>query len=440
MATRSSLPKPGRPRSSLRRQILLGMLGYVVLLSVAVAIHGQLVNEHAEQLVWQDLLDGEMDHFVERRKAEPQFRWTDTASIGIYDGSAAHPVPAELRRLPPGVHDDVTVNGSERVVLVREVDGKPLFLSLDITALEEREFDMTLTVVGSSITLILLLGLSVAWSVNRLVRPLSSMAQQIGQLRPDQAGQRVDIPASASTELVVIADALNGYLDRNEHFVERERAFIDSTSHELRTPIAVMAGAAELALAKPDLPESARNQLARIHRTARDVEQLISLLLVLAKDPTRLASASDRFALDELLPEIVDHHRHLTRDKHLTLAIDSLPTCELVAPLPIVQAAIGNLLRNAIENSDRGRIVIRLEQPATVIIEDPGHGMTPEEISAIYARIARAGGERAGGGIGLDLIARLCDHLGWSLDITSHSQQGTTTVLKFRSVDAGSEK
>ena len=158
---------------------------------------------------------------------------------------------------------------------------------------------MTLTVVGSSITLILLLGLSVVWSVNRLVRPLSSMAQQIGHLRPDQAGQRVDIPASASTELVVIADALNGYLDRNEHFVERERAFIDSTSHELRTPIAVIAGAAELALAKPELSESARNQLARIHRTARDVEQLISLLLVLAKDPARLAGASDRFALDE---------------------------------------------------------------------------------------------------------------------------------------------
>jgi signal transduction histidine kinase len=281
-----------------------------------------------------------------------------------------------------------------------------------------------------------LLGLSVVWSVNRLVRPLSSMAQQIGNLRPDHAGQRVDIPAAASTELVVIADALNGYLDRNEHFVARERAFIDSTSHELRTPIAVIAGAAELALAKPDLPEPARNQLARIHRTAQDVEQLISLLLVLTKDPARLAGASDRFALDELLPEIVDDHRHLTRDKDLTLAVHPLPRCDLVAPLPIVQAAIGNLLRNAIENSDRGRIVIRLELPATVIIEDPGHGMTPEEISAIYAKVARAGGVRAGGGIGLDLIARLCDHLGWSLDIASHPQQGTTTVLKLHSVDA----
>ena len=98
--------------------------------------------------------------------------------------------------------------------------------------------------------------------------------------------------------------------------------------------------------------------------------------------------------------------------------------------MPIVQAAIGNLLRNAIENSDRGRIVVRLEAPATVVIEDPGHGMSPEEISAIYARMARGGGN-GNDGIGLDLIARLCEHLGWALAFVSQPERGTTTTLTF---------
>ena len=109
----------------------------------------------------------------------------------------------------------------------------------------------------------------------------------------------------------------------------------------------------------------------------------------------------------------VEDHRHLTRDKDLDLALGPLPHCEIVAPAAIVQAAVGNLLRNAIENSGRGRIRVRLQADATVVIEDPGHGMSPEEISAIYARVARGGGGRDGGGIGLELIARLCDHLGW---------------------------
>lgn len=93
-----------------------------------------------------------------------------------------------------------------------------------------------------------------------------------------------------------------------------------------------------------------------------------------------------------------------------------------------MQAAIGNLLRNAIENSDRGVIRIALSRPGVVRIEDPGHGMTPEEVSAIYTRMAR-GNARPGSGIGLDLIARLCEHLGWQLDLDSSAGQGTLAIL-----------
>lgn len=67
-----------------------------------------------------------------------------------------------------------------------------------------------------------------------------------------------------------------------------------------------------------------------------------------------------------------------------------------------------------------------------MIIEDPGHGMTPEEIAQIYARVARGGG-RDGGGIGLDLISRLCEHLGWRLDFASDEGRGTTTTLRMAS-------
>ncbi|HEY5804173.1 MAG TPA: HAMP domain-containing sensor histidine kinase [Lysobacter sp.] len=420
-----------KPRSGLRRRILLGLLGYVVVLTVAVILHGFLVNEHAEQLVWQSLLDAELDHIAELSSKDPDYHWVDTSNIALYDGRNPADLPASLRSLEPGVHDDVMVNGIERVVLVREVDGRPMMLALDITDLEQREFDMSLTVVGSAVTMIVLLGIAIAWSVNRLVRPLRNVAQDIARLQPDQPGQRIEVPASASAELVVIADALNDYLHRNDRFVERERTFIDSASHELRTPIAVIAGACEIALQQAEVPPPTRAQLTRIQRTANDVEQLISLLLVLAKDPARLARVSERVALDQLLPEIVDDHRYLTRDKDLTLTIASLSPIEVLAPLPIVQAAIGNLLRNAIEHSDRGEIAIRLEAPATVVIDDPGHGMTPEEISAIYARVARGGGERHGGGIGLDLISRLCEHLGWQLDIASDEGHGTTTTLRF---------
>jgi signal transduction histidine kinase len=340
-------------------------------------------------------------------------------------------LPAALKGLPPGVHDDVPIDGVEHVVLVRDIRGQRIILTLDIADLEQREAGMNATMYALAAVMIVLLGIVTGWGIGRLLRPLSELASRIGRLQPDRSGQRIEVPHAASAELVVIADALNDYLERNERFVERERVFINSASHELRTPIAVIAGAAELALAQSGVPAAARNHVSRIKRTAHEVEHLISLLLVLAKEPARLTKGSDRVALDQLLPEIIEDHQHLTRDKGLTLTLQPVVPSEIVAPLPIVQAAIGNLLRNAIENSDRGEITIRLEKGTTVVIEDPGHGMTPEEISEIYARMARGGGDRSGGGIGLDLISRLCEHLAWKLDIVSRSGSGTITTLNL---------
>ena len=171
--------------------------------------------------------------------------------------------------------------------------------------------------------------------------------------------------------------------------------------------------------------------LDRIRSATKDVQELISLLLALAKDPARLRRAGERIALEDLLPVIVEDHRFLAEHKDLSISVEASEPVELFAPVQIVRAAIGNLLRNAIEHSDRGKILMRLEAPATITIQDPGHGMSPEEISAAYSRIARGGGGDRGQGIGLDLIARLCEHLGWTLEITSGADRGTTTMLRL---------
>ncbi|WP_369976378.1 sensor histidine kinase [Xanthomonas bundabergensis] len=415
-------------RTGLRQRITLWLVGYAALLSLAVFVHGYIVNDQAEQLTWRSLLSSELEHFLARSAVDPDYRWIDTRTVSLYGDEGGEPLPPAVAALAPGLHDDVPLEGRDKVVLVQDVHGRRLALSLDITELQKHEENLALWMLLSNVIAVLLLGALVAWGLGRVVQPLTDMAQRIGSLRPDRPGQRIDVHPRASAEQVVIADALNDYLLRNDLFVERERAFIDSASHELRTPVAVIGGAAELALEQTDIPPSARNQLLRIRRTASGVGQLISLLLVLAKDPARLARGSDLVRLDQLLPDIVEDHRHLCADKRLELVLAPLPACEVLAPLAIVQAAIGNLLRNAIENSDQGVIQIAMPAPGVVRIDDPGHGMAPEEISAIYMRMARGGG-REGSGIGLDLIARLCEHLGWSLQLDSDAGQGTRATL-----------
>ena len=423
-----------RTRPSLTRQITLGLVVYGVLLSVALFVHGLLVNEQAERMVWQAMLETSMDDLLERRRHDPGFGWRNNGRLDLHvlDPADAR-VPDTLRPLAPGLHDNVFFGDNEWVVLVREEAGIRYALALDIDGFEDLEWELVKPVIASSVLFMLLLGSAVYFGARLLARPLRDLAADIGTLSPDRRGLRIGVPARASSELTVIAGALNDYLARNDQFVDRERAFIDTASHELRTPMAVIRSAAQIALSGPG--DDAPRQLERIARATREVEQLISMLLLLAKDPARVTAAAERFRLDEMLPAVVDDHRHLATGKDLTFMVGPLAPCTLVAPEAVVRLAIGNLLRNAIEHSDRGEIRLTLDAAGQVEIRDPGHGMTPEEISALYARLAR--GSDRGSGIGLALIARLSEHLGWRLSIEPGGDQGTVARLDFGGAQQG---
>ena len=422
-----------RKPHSLRRRITLWLLVFASALTIAIIAQGTVVIEYVERIVWKSLLTVELDHFIQRSKDEPTYRWDDTTGFVVYVGADDPDLPPALQGLDEGLHDDLRIGDSNNVVLVHDDAGTRYTLAMDIEqfAIDESAYE-SLTVIAA-LLLLLAIGIATAIGVSHLLRPLSRLAQRIGAMRPEYGVERIELEPDAGSELVIIADAFNDYLQRNAQFVERERTFINTASHELRTPVAVISGATELALQEHAEPAAMRHQLQRIRRSAREMEQLIVLLLALAKDPARLANTSKPLALDALLPQIIEDHQHLTAGKSLQLCLAPLPPCEILAPPGIVRAAVGNLLRNAIENSDNGRIDISLQDDATVVIHDPGHGMSPEQISAIYTRMARVGAGGGDSGIGLELISRLCEHFGWRLDLKSDPQHGTTAVLQFTS-------
>ncbi len=421
--------KPGT-RISLQRRITFGLVAYLVLLGVGVVAFGWIVHEAAEQRAWESILRAELANYRRLSAEDRNYRWSDTESLEL-QVYAADDRSGRFAALDPGLHDEVEIDGVDYVVLVEADGDRRWVLALDISAIERQERGLASALIVLAILIVILLVISVAWGVGRLSRPLRTLAAEIGAIRPEVTGTRLPLDPDASIEQATVTNALNDFLDRSDAFVERERAFIDIASHELRTPITVIAGAAELALAQPGLIGEARGQVLRIQRAAAGVERLLPLLLTLAKAPERLTQLNHRFRLDELLPEIVDDHAHLLRDKALQIEIADLPGCELNAPMNIVQAAISNLLRNAIENSDSGTIRIRLEAAATLRIEDPGHQMSPEQLSQLYARLARGKG-RHGGGIGLELIARLCTHFRWQLGFETVAAGGTLAVLDLR--------
>ncbi|MCC6562927.1 MAG: HAMP domain-containing histidine kinase [Xanthomonadales bacterium] len=412
------------------------MFTYAMMIATGVLGLGYITNESVEIVVWQSLLNSEIDDLIKHRALDPNAPLPSSSNLHAYAVERAQVdasgLPVALAALTPGLHDEVELGDREAAVMVRDAGAQRFYMVIDITALEADERALTawlLVVTGVVTVLLAALGW---WISGRLLRPLSNFTAEIDQLRPTTGGKRVSFDALAQDEIASIGRAVNGLLDRIDGLVARERIFITTASHELRTPIAAIIGAAEVAAGQSDLSEAARKPLQRIQRASRDIDQLIHVLLVLTKSPERIMESAGIFALDEVVDEVVGDHAPLTAAKSLTLRVGALAPCNIQAPIGIAQIAIANLVRNAIQHSDHGVVSVSIEPAGVVRVVDPGHGMPAEDISKLYATLARQGDGQHGRGVGLELMGRICEHLGWVLEIQADEGGGTLATLDLR--------
>jgi len=402
-------------RPSLQRRIVAGLLGYMLLLAVVVIGFGYHVHETAEQHAWEAILRAELADYLQRSETDADYRWNDTETLALRV-SAVDDAAAPFAGLADGVHDEVPWNGREHVVLIHHQGTQRLALSLDISDIEQRERGMVALMWVFAAVLVAVLSWGAVWLVRRLADPLGSLAGAITRLQPETTAARLALAPDASEELAVIVSALNGYLDRNDAFVKRERAFITTASHELRTPIAALQAQLENlvdGVAEPD-PATFRVMLAQAERLGRLVTQLLDL--------SRLESGAvplDRteFRVEPLLALAVREHR--LQGAAVAVTVDVEPTDLTADGDPErVHQVVANLLENAVRHSPAGGTVeVRARRGGEgVVIEvaDEGPGIPEADASRVFERFYRADAARSSqaGGAGLGLaIAR------WIVDL-----------------------
>lgn len=409
---------------SLQRQVALASLWFGALTALLLGVSAFVLHEWVEQGIWEALLEAEI------ARIEGSGASADTPErIRYWSTQHGQALPERLSGLPAGVHDELRIGEREFVVLLRGSGEQRRAVGLDISEIERAELTAGLGIVLGLLLVVIAMGGLAYLGSRRLVAPMERVARRIDQLDPSD--RQVDIPPAAdeSSELRRIREALNDYLDRYRRFAERERAFAASASHELRTPVAVIRGAAELAASQETLPVVRDAALQRILRTSREVEVLLRVLLTLAKEPGRLAEQAEPVDISARLSGLLADHAHLCEGRELSLSLGQVEPCLVRAPAGLADVAIGNLLRNAIEHSDSGRITLSCAD-GRVSIDDPGSELLPEAISALYSRQLREG-RPASEGIGLALIARLCEHLGWTLSFSAIAPRGTRALLDF---------
>jgi signal transduction histidine kinase len=290
---------------------------------------------------------------------------------------------------------------------------------------------------------------SVAGTHSWFGAPLIVHGQTIGVVQLDDL--RVDhFPAPVQARIlsflpIVSAAVQNALLYQQERdvvirLVETERLkrdFVATVSHELKTPLTLVRGFANvLAHADDRLATSQILDIGqRIEGAAARLEEMIRDLLVISGiEHGSLAVSIDVVALDTILTPAVQQADAGTHVLELSFP-ENLPEVA-TDPVRLVEV-LTKLLDNAQKFSEPGAVV-RVsaevgESGVTVAIEDHGRGIPAAIVEHVFEPFVQADSSNtrsAGGmGIGLFLVRRLCEALGIDLSVTSELGEGSRFVL-----------
>lgn len=414
---------------SLERKIGMLFVLFGLLLVMGLTLQGSLSQYMIVHPIWRELLEASTKQYMGSRQLPPP-----GPIRGWLVGGTMPPadMPAYFSTLPPGFHDEAAIDryDAERsfAVLVTPVGRERLVMAVDITDLEDFQNRMALwSVLVALLIGIMIIG-SLLWLYRSMRRPIQALAQRMDELDPEQPAQRVATHFELR-ELHDIAVVVNRHLARVERFIERERSLLDQASHEFRTPIAVIAGAIEV-IRLHELPPAAIAPLERIDSAAGSLTEIMAALLYLSREEDGKA-VQQTTQLDALLAVLVDDHEHLLDGKEARFAIGELEPQWVRCPEAILRIVVGNLLRNAAENSYQGTIAVRLADRC-LSIQDSGTGFDVVAAARRYTQALRDSTRHGGGqGLGLYLTRRVCERFGWTLEISSSQEHGTLVRLRF---------
>ena len=268
-------------------------------------------------------------------------------------------------------------------------------------------------------------------SVSRPIESLQRWAASLDEQELDKP-----IPEFRYKELNALAGMIHGSLQNVRNTLNREREFVNHASHELRTPIAVIRSSAALLHRVIDSENTkGNNALARVDHASKTMADLTETLLWLGRNE-EAALPKEKVNLKAMVEALSQDLMYLLSGKDVSVQLQ-LSDCELTLAKTASEIVIGNVIRNAYQHTQQGRVTISLSD-ATLTVLNEEDGLEEEALNEKGQATLSAPtiSELDGGfGIGLKLIDKLCAKLKWGYAherITargSHGEQGDVSCM-----------
>jgi two-component system, OmpR family, heavy metal sensor histidine kinase CusS len=273
--------------------------------------------------------------------------------------------------------------------------------------------------------------------VRRALAPLRAIAVSAQGITAECLDSRIKV-GDAPLELHDLVQALNAMLGRLQLAFNRLWQFTADLAHDLRTPIANMRGASEVALTRDrsasDYQALLASNIEECDRVSRMIENI--LFLARAENP-QFALHRTGFDAGEELERIADYFEGIAAEKSVQVRVSG--HAQLHAERELFRRAVSNLLANALRYTPSGQtIVMRAEQSGpgvSITVQNPGEGIPSAELAKVFDRFYRGDKARSNSGtstgLGLAIVKTIVEIHGGNAYVRSEAGGITSFELQF---------
>jgi two-component system sensor histidine kinase CpxA len=290
-------------------------------------------------------------------------------------------------------------------------------------------------------------GLTTSVLVLLFSRPLVRLRKVARELAGGNLSARVQEAASGtlranSDEFQGLAHDFNRMAERLESLVGAQKLLLRDVSHELRSPLARLSVALELA--HEDAAPELGKHLSRIDREAERLNQLVGQLLTLSSMESREDTATFKpLSLNEVCEQILPDAEYEAQRRPCTVVLKQDCDCTIRGDWELLYRAIENVVRNALRYTQPGtEVMIRITEIsleakffATIEVKDSGPGIPDAELVHIFRpfyRLDQARSSSTGGfGVGLAIAERAVRLHGGTMRATNRAEGGTCIQMMF---------
>ncbi len=295
---------------------------------------------------------------------------------------------------------------------------------------------LTITAVIVAVIAIALFAALTAIISQLMMRPVGKMIDQIDRITGENLSARLSTTDSQD-ELQALTERINAMLENLEQSFDRQQNFVADASHELKTPIAVIQGYANLlsrwGKEKPDILQEG---IEAITRESANMKKLIDQLLMLAR-LGNLSLNKTKFNAVEVVKEVVESYKLISPEHALIFYGDSEVTLE--TDKSMLTECVRTLVDNAIKYTPaQGRIRVscrKYETHVEISVSDTGIGIAENELKQIFERFYRCDKarvrEKGGSGLGLSIASSIVSSMGGTIGVTSMVGKGSTFTIKL---------